>query len=145
MRRESSGRLIHLLYCLYQLFWLGGCNAKRNKGLSGVVEGSIPTAPTKTSLILLPSHTCTSQNKLINPVLRPVAPKSSLVIRRWLRKEFPDRSPSRRSAMTPPGLATHWRSARRAGSTRTTPKSAVLNTLPLLSALDTNSGSWQLR
>jgi hypothetical protein len=27
---------------------------------------SIPTAPTKTSLILLPFHTCTSQNKLID-------------------------------------------------------------------------------
>jgi hypothetical protein len=33
--------------------------------VQGMVVGSIPTAPTKTSLILLSFHTCTSQNRLI--------------------------------------------------------------------------------
>jgi hypothetical protein len=36
-------------------------NLRVCKGL----DGSIPTASTKTSLILLSFHTCTSQNKLI--------------------------------------------------------------------------------
>jgi hypothetical protein len=31
------------------------------------VVGSIPTAPTNISLILLPFHTCTSQNNLKTP------------------------------------------------------------------------------
>jgi hypothetical protein len=36
-----------------------------SEGVQGMVVGSIPTAPTKISLILLSFHTYTSQNKLI--------------------------------------------------------------------------------
>jgi hypothetical protein len=70
---ESSARFFRVrvpavyltsAYSLFLAFFT--FNRINNLRAFNVAFSSIPTAPTKTSLILLPFHTCTSQNKSID-------------------------------------------------------------------------------